>query len=231
MPYKRKNGYKKLKSGRYAHSRSSKTMSGRRYTTTIKTTNAFPKRMITKQKYMDAISMAITDAGATTDYYFNLNGLYDPDGSSSGHQPYGFDTAMTLYSRYRVYKCSWVITLPANTSQDYMATVLPVNGATSFSSTSQSIPGELPLAVTKIVTAGGNAVTFRGSCYLPKLNGVKPSEYKDDDRYIGTSAANPAEVMRLHIIASCVGSNMTIRPSVTLVYHAEFIDPNVLSQS
>ena len=36
-------------------------------------------------------------------YVFNLSSLYDPDYTSTGHQPTGFDQWMLIYNRYRVY--------------------------------------------------------------------------------------------------------------------------------
>lgn len=40
--------------------------------------------------------------GAIADKVFRANDLYDPDYTGVGHQPYGFDQLMTLYSHYTV---------------------------------------------------------------------------------------------------------------------------------
>lgn len=37
-------------------------------------------------------------------YQFRANSLFDPNYTSSGHQPYGFDTLASQYNRYVVYK-------------------------------------------------------------------------------------------------------------------------------
>lgn len=201
------------------------------YVARVPRTTVFPARLVTKLKYSEVVHVAIVGAAGLTDYSFNLNGLYDPNSSGTGHQPYGFDEASALYSRYRVFRCSWHVSFPANTTDTYQACVVPVNGASSFSTSSMSRMSELPMAVSKTVAANGNGVNFRGSIYLPKLNGVRPAEYKNDDRYIGTAGANPAEVMKLHLGFTCETSNLDVYPVVTLVYHAEFIDPNIVAQS
>lgn len=212
--------------------RNKKMVARRSYTTKIRSTNVFPRRMITRFKYTDTVQMAIDYANGNTVYYFNLNGLYDPDGSGTGHQPYGFDEAMALYSRYRVYKCTWHIAFPNNLGDTYTVAVVPTNGSTSFATQSFGRAAETPMAVTKVISAGAPTTYIKGSVYLPKLNGVKPSEYKADDRYIGTAAANPAEVFHLNIVGNQPFSNaITVYPTVTLVYYAELLDPNIVAQS
>ena len=42
-----------------------------------------------------------------TQQSFNLNSLYDPDRTGTGHQPYGFDALSVAYTRYKVWGC-WV---------------------------------------------------------------------------------------------------------------------------
>lgn len=46
-----------------------------------------------------SINAPIATAGG---YVFSANGLYDPDISGTGHQPYGFDQLMAMYNHYEV---------------------------------------------------------------------------------------------------------------------------------
>lgn len=167
-----------------------------------------------------------------TTYLFNMNGLYDPDSSGTGHQPYLYDQTMALYSRYRVFRCSWHVSIPSPPTvvDPITVTVSPTNGSDNPTGSPQSELAERPMSVTKTTSSGAPAVTFRGTSYLPKLNGVKPAEYKSDDRFEGTASSNPAEVMRL-IIGASSQSNCTLYPTVTLIYYVEFIDANVVSSS
>jgi len=61
----------------------------------------FPNRIMTKQVYMDTISL-VAGAGSVNHYQFILNGLYDPDYTGIGHQPMYFDQYMALYNHYTV---------------------------------------------------------------------------------------------------------------------------------
>jgi len=192
----------------------------------------FPRRLITRMKYSDVKDIAVSAGSGMTVQIFNLNSLYDPDVSSGGHQPYLFDETMALYSRYRVYRCAWHISIPSppTVTEPVSISVAPTNGTYNPVGSPQSELAERPLTVTRSFSAGAPALTFRGSSYLPKLNGVKPSEYKTDDRYEGTASTSPAETMQLLIGCSSEAS-CTLRATCTLIYYAEFIDPNTVGPS
>jgi len=57
----------------------------------------------------------------------NLNSLFDPNRTGTGHQPYGYDTIATLYNRYRVISTRYKIVLGSR-NDTYNLVILPVNG-------------------------------------------------------------------------------------------------------
>lgn len=62
-----------------------------------------PLRMQNTMRYADTIS--ITIAGSGVGYHlFSCNGLYDPDYTGTGHQPYLFDQLINMYDHYTVLK-------------------------------------------------------------------------------------------------------------------------------
>lgn len=229
--YKRYNGGKR----RYIARRMAKKAKRDRKMDTLrfKKTSVFPHRFFTKFKYTTSFNTTIT-AGNAAEQVFRLNSLYDPDLTSTGHQPYGFQQAKALYSRYLVYKCSWHMVVPQSADVAYI-TVVPINGTGTFSGTSidVSVSGEKPGAVTKVLgyNSGGGNVSFKGSCYLPRLNGTSTAQYFTDDRFqAATVGANPSEAMELHIVLTGP-ANITIRPVITLTYHAVLLDWNLQTQS
>lgn len=63
---------------------------------------AFPANRIVKMKY---VSKFVIDVGASAEfkeYIFSANSIFDPDVTSAGHQPYGFDQWTTFYKQYVV---------------------------------------------------------------------------------------------------------------------------------
>lgn len=187
-------------------------------------------RFITRLKYASQFSSSGISLTGTvlSDYLFSLNGLYDPDISATGHQPYGFDQLITLYSYYRVFAVSWVVTVPSS-SQPLTVVVLPSNGSNTF--TNLEYLSEQPRAMTRTTPYnGGTATMLKGKIYLPRLFGVSSTSYKGSYDYCGTSAANPSQVAYLHL-GLYSPANCTVYPSIQIIYHAEFIDPNVVAQS
>jgi len=69
-----------------------------------------PQRYIATMKYSQTFLLSDVSPGWT----FNLNSIFDPDRTGTGHQPYGHDTFQTLYNRYRVKDRDWETSLNKN---------------------------------------------------------------------------------------------------------------------
>ena len=67
----------------------------------------------------------------------NLNSIFDPNRTGTGHQPYAHDTFQALYNRYRVISTSWVITV-YNASTPIRLACQPANEEVSPSSVSEA---------------------------------------------------------------------------------------------
>lgn len=185
-------------------------------------------RLITRLKYTEVVTMT-TAATSYTDYLFRLNSVYDPNKTATGHQPYGFDQLSSLYARYRVFKCRWMIQTPPTSDATHIA-VCPVNGAHTFTTLSEI--AEVPHSFTKSVSTASNTLYIKGKCYLPRLGGDKRSEYRNDDRFQSQVADNPAEVMDLHLFQYVPGASpVTCRFVIQLMYYVEFFDPATQAQS
>lgn len=61
----------------------------------------FGASRVCKLRYCESISID-PGAGVLGSYTYSANGLYDPNISGTGHQPYGFDQLMALYNKYTV---------------------------------------------------------------------------------------------------------------------------------
>lgn len=71
-----------------------------------------------KHTYVEQLQLTPIAANSYTAYTFRTNSLFDPDYTSTGHQPYGYDSLAAQYSRYLVYKSTirvegWVSAPPA----------------------------------------------------------------------------------------------------------------------
>lgn len=187
-------------------------------------------RQICRLKYSENFNLSLASS-ATQQQVFNLNSLFDPNRTGVGHQPYGYDQLATLYNRYRVYKSYWIITVPA-TDQPLYVVAVPVNGVHTFTNNTDAC--EYPRGVHKAIAYNGGQVTYlKGRISLPKLGGVKKSQYWDDDRYAAaTFSADPTETLTLSVVITNPGTATTsIKFNVTLLMRCEVWDPLVENQS
>lgn len=63
----------------------------------------FPYQRSCTLRYCTNISIDATVSNVAK-HFFRANGLYDPDYTSTGHQPYGFDQIAAVYNHYEVLK-------------------------------------------------------------------------------------------------------------------------------
>lgn len=191
----------------------------------------FAPRHIAKLKYCMVESAFSAVAGAVDEQQFNLNSAFDPDRTSAGHQPYGYDQLAAIYARYRVFRAAWEIEFAPSNDRVHLI-VVPINGIGNLPSTVPQA-GELPMAKAKVLSYnGGPPSVFRGNIWLPKLAGVPSVEYKSDDRYSALVSASPAEVMVLFVMLyNPTSGTVTTSFTATLYFWTEFFDPNSVAAS
>lgn len=200
----------------------------RRQKTTLinKSLSPFASRYITKMKYSEAYNLTSISPNQT----MNLNSVFDPNRTGSGHQPYGFDQLATLYNRYRVISCSYAINCYSGTTPVRFG-CLPCNESPpNFSNMSELC--ENPRARWKVQIPNGSTQTLAGRVYIPALTGRTKAQYMADDRYQAAVNASPNELALLWITAQSVAdAHVDTTITVTLEYTVEFFDPIPLDQS
>lgn len=184
-------------------------------------------------KYTDIFFVTVTTATAASQI-FNLNSLFDPDRTGTGHQPYGFDQLAALYNRYRVLKCRWKIEFAAATAS-YNIVVVPVNGLLASSLTTLAgftAAAESPRSKVGLIGAGGTSVIITGGLSINALNGVTLTEYLADDRFEAQVGTSPAEVITLYVgLYNPNAASVISNYSVELTYEVDMHDIIAVAQS
>lgn len=184
-----------------------------------------PQRYICKMKY----SESITTTALSPFVRMNLNSIFDPNRTGIGHQPYGHDTMLTLYNRYRVIACSWVI-------RGYNPTYAIRYGA--LAANEELSPGmselvENPRGKFRFAVPNGTGQTLRGKVYLPSLVGRTKAQYMAEHNYQAQMGSSPTELAILNITGADI--NDTVRDgniyAIELTYTVEFFDVKNLAQS
>lgn len=218
---RRRAGYGKRKGG---YRRSTRVMISRGI-------SPVAPRFITQLKYADEW-IGPSTSGIPQIYTFNLNSLYDPNRTATGHQPFGFDQLAALYDKYRVFAASWRIDVTGNGTGDIpRVVVIPFDG--NYNNTSRTLAMEFPRAVTKVGAPGNNKVSIAGRVSLPRLRGQTSVAFKGDDQNTAQTGANPGHEVTLNVITSSVDSATTLnfQGRITMIFHCEFYDPANPGQS
>jgi hypothetical protein len=183
-----------------------------------------PNSIRVKLHYADYFT--ISPATIYSNYVYRGNSLFDPDYTSTGHQPRYFDTWATLYSKYKVSKSTINITFSSlNAWDSTIATVVPYTEVLAPTSFDQ--PAELPFArrtgLLPVSTQQGMKSSIVSSCSTTQILGLTPQQLQDED-YSAAVSANPNSIWYWNISAFSSTHNVAITVVVNLTYHAVFYD-------
>lgn len=78
----------------------------------------FPKKVTVTHKYNETVIIPTGTLGTMSTYNFTCNGMYDPNASSTGHQPMYFDQLSALYDHYTVIGSKITVTFSNQTGVD-----------------------------------------------------------------------------------------------------------------
>lgn len=202
--------------------------------------NLFGRKKV-KLEYVETIILSSDSSGALqgytgSEYVWNLNSLYDPNQTGTGHQPYGFDQLKLLYQLYTVYGAHIDITV-SNPSADgavFFMSVQASNPNYSLSSQYQDVIWEKNRAEGFPINNTGSQVK-RIKRYYPihKIEKVLKQKVLLDDQYSSNITSSPVlvPVVRVALANSTSTATLTAVCTMKLTYYTMFGEPFILSQS
>lgn len=226
MPYKRKNYKKKTSTKKIAKMR-------RRYQRKSAISwYPFGATRVAKVRYHQQIQIDPASSSNGT-YTFAANGLFDPDITGVGGQPYGFDTLMTLYNHYTVVGSRIRVYL-INPTSACMIGVKLSDGTTVASAVSQLLeqPGYKKRMITHADQAEKTGISHTYSTY--KFFRRSKVNIMADDSLKGSSASNPSELAYYNVVLGPLVSGTDLPAAwihVTIDYTAIFHGPRELPTS
>lgn len=153
----------------------------------------FGKSRTCKLRYCETITIN-PSAGQAGTYTFSANGLYDPNISGTGHQPYGFDQLCALYNHYYVTGAKMTIT--TITADSYYTIGIKLCDASTLNS---SIPDNLmeqPAFRKRVISNNAASTSSSITQYFStkKFFRLKNKSFiMADDTLSGSASGNPAE--------------------------------------
>lgn len=209
----------------------------RAYTNSLLGASVRPDRLLVKLPYHDTFQLN-APVGLGTSQVMNLNSIYDPDRSGTGHQPLGYDQWSQFYKKYRVFKVAYDITFTNDAGGGTAGTVVAIvnqNGSGVAAGSVGDATFEQP-HVRKGVLGNSNSASsrsFKGVVSLPRIAGRPSISYKSDDRYQANFGFNPNEYITMSLIAQSMAgaSDVQVQVSVRMVYFVELFDAFYLEMS
>lgn len=177
---------------------------------------------VVKMRYGELVSLTPT-GGTSASYLFRCNGVFDPNYTGSGHQPYGFDQWANFYDHVTVIGSRIRATfMPGNTAANIGQSIasITVEDDTATTTTINSLI-ERTGAVWKFVpAAGGPATTLTKKFSTKKFFNV--SDVKDNSALKGTFTSDPSDQAYFHLnVTSSDGS--TTPSTINIVVDIEYI--------
>jgi len=186
----------------------------------VKFGTGFPLRLTFTHKYSE-LGVLTSTSGVFTNYKFVTNGLFDPNSTGAGHQPYYFDQLATIYNHYTVTKSTInVRAMPTLTTNIPSYVALYVNDDTTSTPASidnavEALDGQIRLLNqgkndnVNLVSSWDAQAYFGGSVL-------------GNDNLQGTVAANPTEtsIWNIGLIAADAATTVSIYFQVEIMYTA-----------
>lgn len=196
--------------------------------TTTSQDGAMPKLFKTSLKYREAIRF--TTNGLVPDVYvFRANDLFDPNFTSTGHQPRGFDQMMQWYSHFTVL-ASKIEVYPVCTAGLVTFGVQLSDSSTSVG-TSQDWPEQPRMVTSTRNVYEGNAKAMKYYFDANKFFGITAPIQASQLQ--GSTAGGPSEQAYYHIFSQPIDTTATVicEYSVLITYQVVFHGPRLQASS
>lgn len=169
----------------------------------------FPKKLIMTHRYVDA-PVGTSTTGVPFNYRYSCNGMFDPNITGSGHQPYYFDQLTTLYDHYCVVASKCVVKMTPVAALTIPATIGGyINDDTSTIVNTTTLC-ELSLGKHRTINNQSNV----GNCTFSLNWSAKKYFGKNvlaNDELQGTVATNPTEQSYYNLFAFALDGGSTLQ--------------------
>lgn len=218
----------KIKRRRGKKSRRVAKKRGKPTTAIMRGPNGFPDRIRVKLTYYMAFNSTHA-LGQAQIYQYRGNSVFDPDYSSTGGQPNGFDQWKAFYGKYRVSgsSCRIISVVPGSTAMSGtdavgVSVVLAPSNVTTI--TGPQDLAEIVYSKIRSSTYYTPVRELKSYMSTAKMLGVNKKSVEDEDNNSALISANPANqwYWNVMIIPSNTGATYYWFTSVKLTYYTEF---------
>jgi hypothetical protein len=166
-------------------------------------------------------------------YVFRANDLFDPDFTSTGHQPMGFDQMIVFYNHFAVDKSRILCTFK-NQATGTMRVALRVDADTTPITNYDTLLEFGGLTTDTLESKGvyGANKELTLTADIPRLQGIPRKNITTDPSLIGNAGASPSDGTFFHIsVWDPLGGGGTVGVDVLIEFGAWFFEPRNLTPS
>jgi len=173
--------------------------------------------------YADVFTIAPGSQAGT--YTFRGNSLFDPDYTSTGHQPYYFDELSSMYSRYRVYSSRIKVAAMNNVgTSPVQMTLVPSSEVFALGLTTHPLEYPRAKGAKLLGVSGYQTTTVAHWATTREILGLKAKQVLDED-FSALCGANPVSIWYWMVSAYDVqAANVNVGVQVSIEYECELYD-------
>ncbi len=190
----------------------------------------FASKTTRRLRYSSNFGLTAT-SGIVASYVFAANGLFDPDITSTGHQPMGFDQLMLSYNHYCVLSSKIIVTAKNILGSTPVISITAQANSTPITVIDQIIESGMSERTTlESKAVSGSVKTIQLMSTTRRFEG-KPMPINDPN-LCGDVGNNPAELQYYHVqLWDAAGTTSQVTCDVVLEFRAVFFEPRILTES
>ncbi len=193
----------------------------------------FEPRQEATLKYNENVTFTLaTTVGGQ--YVFKLNGMFDPDTTGTGHQPYGFDQWLNIYQRYVVLSTKYTIQAGPSSDRLMVGAIAASTVTTTVANlATYNLAAESPHSIVKALSFGGGPpAVISNTIKTNVILGTTVSQMLADDLFQGTTTTDPSNLTVLTVFYyNPSAGSVTSSFNISLEYRAVFFDLYLQNQS
>jgi hypothetical protein len=171
-----------------------------------------------------------------TEQTWRLNSLFDPDLTSTGHQPYGFDNLTPIFGSYQVRECLVELEFSGSDSITLIALVTVQSGqnTTALAGSQLDFCVERQSVMSRpLPIAGNDTWRFRENFPIHSVVGLTKTEFDGDPNYRALVSTNPATQSYLRVAVGDAGTGVSKKCvcKATLTFKARLFDRKTVATS
>jgi len=199
----------------------------------IRSTPLFPPKVYKWLRYATTSTTVTATSGIPTAYQFRANSAFDPDFTSTGHQPMGFDQMMVSFNHFTVAQARIRVTA-RNVGSSTCNVALRQDADSTILTDKDRIMefGGIVAETLEAKTLYGANKEMSLAVDMGKIQGISRSALTADTSLRGSSASDPTEITYFQLVVwDAAGTTSSVIFDVVLDQLCIFTEPRTMSIS